>query len=141
MMKPRIAIDLDETLGATVTDSTSIVGFRIRDGCIELIEQLELKYHLVLWTVARRSYPDKVLAFGLKKYFSETYSWDEIENSWKDIRQINVEYLIDDDEYHQEIAKRYGLESHYIIVPAYGSPEDEEEPLGWVRQVEEKMLY
>ena len=141
MMKPRIAIDLDETLGATVTDSTSIVGFRIRDGCIELIEQLELKYHLVLWTVARRSYLDKVLAFGLKTYFSETYSWDEIENSWKDIRQINVEYLIDDDEYHQEIAKRYGLESHYIIVPAYGSPEDEEEPLGWVRQVEEKMLY
>jgi hypothetical protein len=140
MMKPRIAIDLDETLGATVTDSTSIVGFRLRDGCTELLKQLELKYRMVLWTVARRSYLDKVLAFGLKDYFRETYSWDETESCWKDIRRINVELLIDDDEYHQEVAKKHGLESHYIIVPAYGSPEDEDEPLGWVRQVEERLL-
>ena len=140
MKKPRIAIDLDETLGATVTDSTSIIGFRLRDGCLELLKQLDSKYHLVLWTVAYRSYLNKVLAFGLKDYFRETYSWDEIKQTWKDIRQINVEYLIDDDEYHREAAKKDGLESHYLIVPAYGSPEDEKHPLGWVQQIKEKLL-
>lgn len=139
-MKPRIAIDLDETLGATVTDSTSIIGFRLRDGCIDLLNQLERKYHLVLWTVARRSYLDKVLAFGLKDFFKETYSWDETEQCWKDVREIDVKFLIDDDEYHRERAEKYGIESQYLIVPAYGSREDEQEPLGWVRQIEVKLL-
>ncbi|EDN69047.1 hypothetical protein BGP_1195 [Beggiatoa sp. PS] len=140
MMKPRIAIDLDETLGATVTDSTSIIGFRLRDGCLSLLKQLELKYHLVLWTVASRSYLNKVLAYGLKDIFQETYSWDDIAKSWKDIREIQVEFLIDDEQYFMEIAKKHGLESHYIIVPAYGSQEDQETPLKWVQQIEEKLL-
>ncbi|MDM8561381.1 NIF family HAD-type phosphatase [Candidatus Parabeggiatoa sp. HSG14] len=135
MIKPRIAFDLDETLGVTITDSTSIIGFRLRDGCIELLEQLKLKYHLVLWTVASRSYLDKVLSFGLKDYFQETYSWSEIAGSWKDIRKIKVEFLIDDNEYYKEAAKKYGLESHYIIVPAYGCFEDNKEPLKWVQIV------
>jgi len=139
-MKPRIAIDLDETLGATVTDSTAIIGFRLRDGCLELLKQLESKYQLVLWTVANRSYLNKVLAFGLKDYFQETYSWDDIASSWKNIRQINVEFLIDDDEYHIEMAKQYGLKHHYIIVPAYGSLEDEIEPFKWVQQIEKRLL-
>jgi hypothetical protein len=47
-----------------------------------------------------------VLAFGLKDYFHETYSWDEIATSWKDIRQIKVDFIIDDDEYHQEAATK-----------------------------------
>jgi len=140
MMKPRIAIDLDETLGATVTNSTSIIGFRLRDGCLPLLKQLELKYHLVLWTVASRSYLNKVLAYGLKDIFQETYSWDDIAKSWKDIREIQVEFLIDDEQYFMEIAKKHGLESHYIIVPAYGSQEDQEAPLKWVQQIEEKLL-
>jgi hypothetical protein len=140
MKKTRIAIDLDETLGATVTDSTSIIGFRLRDGCLELLKQLDSKYHLVLWTVAYRSYLNKVLAFGLKDYFHESYSWDEIQQSWKDIRLIHVEFLIDDDDYHQQAAKTYDLESHYLIVPAYGCPEDEKHPLGWVQQIKQKLL-
>ena len=28
------------------------------------------------------------------------------------------------------------MESAYIVVPAYGSPEDSADPLGWVRLVE-----
>ena len=140
MKKPRIAIDLDETLGVTVTDSTSVVGFRLRDGCTDLLNRLKSKYHLVLWTVASRSYLNKVLSFGLKDYFKETYSWDDIEESWKDIRNINVEFLIDDDEYHWEVAKKHGLESNYIIVLAYGSPEDQDDPFRWVRQIEEALL-
>jgi hypothetical protein len=139
-MKPRIAIDLDETLGATVTDATFIIGFRLRDGCPQLLKRLKLKYHLVLWTVASRTYLNKVLTYGLKDIFQETYSWDEIAQSWKDVREIQVEFLIDDEEYFMEIAKQHGLESHYIIVPAYGSQEDQEEPLKWVRQIEEKLL-
>jgi hypothetical protein len=140
MIKSRIALDLDETLGVAITDSTSIVGFHLRDGCIELLKQLELKYHLVLWTVASRSYLNKVLNFGLKNYFKETYSWDEIAESWKDVRKIQVEFLIDDEKYYKEVAKKYGLESHYIIVPAYGCPEDDKEPLKWVQQIQ-KQLY
>ncbi|HIE02627.1 MAG TPA: hypothetical protein EYP59_20475 [Thiotrichaceae bacterium] len=140
-MKSRIAIDLDETLGATVTDSTAIIGFRLRDGCLELLKQLDSKYHLVLWTVASRAYLNKVLAYGLKDYFQETYSWDDIASSWKDIRQINVEFLIDDDEYHQEAAKQYDLEDSYIIVPAYGSFEDQKEPLKWVQEIEKRLQF
>jgi 5'(3')-deoxyribonucleotidase len=140
-MKPRIAIDLDETLGATVTDSTSIIGFRLRDGCLSLLRQLESKYHLVLWTVSSRAYLNKVLDYGLKKHFQETYSWDDIASSWKDIRQIRVDFLIDDDEFHLEKAKQYALEDHYLIVPAYGSLEDQKEPFKWVEQIEKKLLY
>jgi hypothetical protein len=139
-MKPRIAFDLDETLGATITDSTSIVGFCLREGCIELLEKLQKKYYLVLWTVSNRTYLDKVLSFGLKKYFKETYSWDEISISWKDIRQIGVNFLIDDSEYHKEIAKQHGLSSRYIIIPAFGSPEDVKNSRLWIMQIEEILL-
>lgn len=138
-MKPRIAFDLDETLGATIIDSNSIVGFRIRDGCLELLKKLKTKYHLVLWSVSNRKYLDKVLSFGLKDYFQETYSWDDISDNWKDIRKTDVEFLIDDSEYHRDVAKKHGLEASYIIIPAFGSIKDEENPLLWVKQIEEVL--
>ena len=139
-MKPRIAFDLDETLGATITDSISIIGFCLREGCIELLEKLQKKYYLVLWSVSNRSYVDKILSFGLKKYFRESYSWDDISRSWKDIREIDVKFLIDDNEYYKEIAQQHGLDSQYIIIPPFGSPEDIKTPMLWVKQIEEILL-
>ncbi len=139
-MKARIAFDLDETLGITLTDSNSVIGFHIRDGCTELLERLKTRYHLVLWTVSTRIYLNKVLCFGLADYFQETWSWDEISGKWKDIRRINVKFLIDDSEYHREAAKKYGLESNYIIIPAYGSKEDQKDSLLWARQVKAILL-
>lgn len=140
LLKRRIAFDLDETLGTTLTDSHNIIGFNTRQGCGELFASLTPLYHLVLWTVSQRSYLDKVLSFGLSQYFSETYSWDEIPETWKDIRKIQVEYLIDDNYYHREIAKQNHLENHYIIVPAYGSQEDNQDPLLWTKIIKNILL-
>ncbi len=139
-MKCRIAFDLDETLGTAITDSNSIIGFNIREGCIELLNELENQYQLILWSVSQRIYLNKVLDFGLDAYFSETYSWDDIPESWKDIRKINVKYLIDDNHYHREMARRNRLEHHYIIVPPYGSQEDNYDPLLWTKIIKTVLL-
>ena len=139
-MKCRIAFDLDETLGTAITDSHNIIGFNLRQGCRELLNDLTPHYHLVLWTVSQRSYLDKVLDFSLSQHFSETYSWDEIPETWKDIRKIHVDYLIDDNHYHREMAKKNHLEDHYIIVPAYGSQEDNQDPLLWTKIVRNILL-
>ena len=128
---------MDETLGVPIIDGGEIVGFRLRDGCIELLEKLSKDYRLCLWTVSNRSYLDKALSFGLKNYFVETYSWNELSIIWKDIRKIDVDYLIDDSSHHQEEAKNYGLESKYIVVAAFGSVDDNKDSLLWVRQIEE----
>jgi FMN phosphatase YigB (HAD superfamily) len=40
--------------------------------------------------------------------------------------------LVDDSPHHREAASRLGLAAAYIVVPAYGSPEDQADPLGWV---------
>jgi hypothetical protein len=132
----RIAFDLDETLGVPVIDGNVMVGFQLRPGCGELLGKLQPKYHLCLWTVSSRRYLDKVLAFGLSRWFAETYSWDELPAAWKDVRQIRADLLVDDSRHHREGAMKHGLADRYVVVPAYGSPEDEADPLGWVRMVE-----
>ncbi len=139
MKRSRIAFDLDETLGTPITDANSILGFNIRSGCIELLQELEPIYQLILWTASQRSYLDKVLSFGLAQYFTETYSWDEIPETWKDTRIINVEYLIDDNTLQQEMAEKHHLEHHYIIIPAYGSREDNNDPLLWTRIIKNSL--
>src|SRR5262249_48780892 len=105
--KPRIAFDLDETLGVPRIEGGTIVGFQSRAGCASLLEQLCRRYTLVLWTVSSRRYLDKVLAFGLRTFFEETYSWDELPASWKDIRKLRLGYLIDDSEHHREAARQF----------------------------------
>lgn len=139
-MTCRIAFDLDETLGTAITDSNSVIGFNIRSGCIELLNELEQHYQLVLWTASQRSYLDKILNCGLQRYFSETYSWDEIPETWKDIRIINVEYLIDDNPHQLELAVPHQLEHHYIIIPAYGSKEDNLDSLLWTKIIKNVLL-
>ena len=114
-------------------------GFKIRDGGIELLERLRQEHRLILWTVGSRRYIDKVLCFGLAAYFAEVYSWDEIATGWKDIRKIHADYLIDDSPHHRGRAREHGLEKAYIVVTAYGSPEDRRDPLLWVRQVDELL--
>ena len=139
-MKTRIAFDLDETLGTPIVDSESVIGFRLRDGAVELLNKLARKYELVVWTVGKRSYVDKVMSFGLAPYFAEIYSWEELSYTWKDVRKINADFLIDDNPDHCAAAKRHGLEARYIVVAADGSEEDYDDPLLWVRQVEAVLL-
>ena len=135
----RIAFDLDETLGVPLIEGNSIVGFQIRPGCLELLGRLEVRFRLCLWSVSGRRYLDKCLSFGLSRWFAETYSWDDLPVSWKDVRRIGVDCLIDDSPHHREAAAKHGLADHYVVVPVYGGPEDAADPLRWVRLVEQAV--
>ena len=132
----RIAFDLDETLGVPVIDGATMVGWQIRPGCPELLTSLRQRFALCLWSVSSRRYVDKALSFGLCDWFAESYSWDEVPARWKDVRQIKADFLVDDSPQHREASRAFGLESAYIVVPQYGSPEDSADPLAWVRLVE-----
>ncbi|MEM7530948.1 MAG: NIF family HAD-type phosphatase [Chloroflexota bacterium] len=140
MEKPRIAFDLDETLGIPKLDSDRIIGFHIRTGARPLLDDLAPHYTLCLWSVSTRSYVDKVLSFRLGSYFAETYSWDEQPVEWKDVRRLDFAYLIDDSSYHREMAVQHGIGEWYIIVPMMGSPEDEQDSLAWCKQVRQALL-
>jgi hypothetical protein len=135
----RIAFDLDETLGVPLIDGTTIAGFQFRPGCRELLQRLQFHFVLCLWSVSSRRYLDKVLSFGLSDWFAETYSWDELPASWKDVRRIAADFLIDDSPHHRAAAEKHGLADHYVVVPIYGSPEDVADPLAWVRLVEQAV--
>ncbi len=135
----RIAFDLDETLGVPLIEGDAIVGFQSRPGSLELLRRLRLHFTLCLWSVSSRRYLDKVLAFGLSGCFAETYSGDEIDELWKDVRLIRADLLVDDSPHHREAAARHGLVDRYVVVSAYGSPEDTADPLAWVRLVEEAV--
>ncbi len=132
----RIAFDLDETLGVPLIDGANIIGWQLRPGCADLLDRLLPEFSLVLWSVSSRRYVDKALSFGLKRWFAESHSWDELPARWKDVRQLRADFLVDDSRHHREAAERFGLAAAYIVVPAYGSPEDVADPLGWVRLVE-----
>lgn len=137
---PLVAFDLDETLGVPIIDNDSITGFRLRDGCRELLGQLRQSYTLCLWTVSSRVYLNKALSFGLGEFFTQTYSWDELAVTWKDVRKIGVAYLIDDSPHHRARAVLHGLETRYIVVAAYGSREDFADPLLWTRQIRQVLM-
>ncbi len=132
----RIAFDLDETLGVPLIEGGTIIGFQTRPGCPELLGGLRARFTLVLWSVSGRRYLDRCLSFGLAGWFAETYSWDELPTSWKDVRRIGADLLVDDSPHHREAAERHGLADRYVVVPIYGGPEDAADPLGWVRLVE-----
>lgn len=132
----RIAFDLDETLGVPLTDGRGVIGWQMRPGAIGLLERLRDRFQLVLWSVSSRRYVDKALAHGLGPWFAESYSWDEMPGPWKDVRQIRVDWLVDDSPHYRETGAQFGLAACYIVVPAYGSPEDAADPLGWVRLVD-----
>lgn len=138
--RKRIAFDLDETLGVPIIDGVEIVGFRFREGCNELLQRLEKNFDLILWTVSNRSYVEKILAFGLKKYFSEIYCWEDISTSWKDVRRINADFLIDDSSHHFEKALEEGISQHYLVIEPFGSPKDVENQFLWIEQIEEFLL-
>lgn len=108
-MRKRIVFDLDETLGVPLIDGSSMVNFRLRQGCADLLHTLSEEYTLLLWTVSSRRYVEKALSFGLASFFDEVYTWDEIASEWKDIRKIRADYLIDDRPHHQEQALSRGL--------------------------------
>lgn len=139
-MKKRVAFDLDETLGIPLVEGSKIIGFSERKGMKELLEKLGKKYEMVIWTVGNRTYLDKILKYGLGKYFTQTYSWDEISCNWKDIRKIKADYLIDDSPHHRTHAAKFGLEHSYIVIPAYGSIEDQKDPLLWVCTIQGILL-
>src|SRR5687767_4071799 len=103
----RIAFDLDETLGVPLIEGSTIVGFLVREGCLELLGKLSPHFKVCLWSVSSRRYVDKVLSFGLGKWFAETYSWDEMPAPWKDIRRIGVDFLVDDSPHHWETAQKH----------------------------------
>jgi hypothetical protein len=135
----RIAFDLDETLGVPLIAGDAIVGFQVRPGCLELLGRLRTRFTLCLWSVSGRRYVDRCLSFGLAGWFAETHSWDELPSSWKDVRRIMADLLVDDSPHHREAAARHGLADRYVVVPVYGGPEDAADPLAWVRLVEQAV--
>ncbi len=136
---PKIAFDLDETLGVPLIEGSTIVGWQLRAGSAGLLDRLKTGYSLCLWSVSDRRYVAKALSFGLSRWFREVYTWDEIPAQWKDVRRIAADYLVDDSPHHREQATAHGISSAYIVVPAYGSPEDVVNPLGWAQLVEETV--
>jgi hypothetical protein len=132
----RIAFDLDETLGVPLIEGNVIVGFQTRPGCLELFARLQARSTLLLWSVSPRRYLNRCLSFGLAGWFAVTYSWDELPGAWKDVRRIGADLLVDDSPHHREAAARHGLAGLYVVVPAYGGPEDAADPLAWARLVE-----
>jgi NLI interacting factor-like phosphatase len=132
----RIAFDLDETLGVPLIEGDAIVGFQARPGCLELLDRLRPRCTLCLWSVSSRRYVEKCLSYGLSAWFGETYTWDELPAAWEDVRRIGADLLVDDSPHHRETAAKHGLADRYLIVPAYGGPEDAADPLAWVRLVE-----
>ncbi|HET6252097.1 MAG TPA: DUF2947 family protein [Tepidisphaeraceae bacterium] len=137
---PIVAFDLDETLGVPITDGQSVTGFRMRPWCGDLLLSLRGKYKLALWTVSSRQYLGKILNHGLPDFFENTYTWDESPSRWKDIRALGIDWLVDDSDYHRELAVPHGMAGRYIIVPAYGSAEDERDPSAWAGQVRDILL-
>jgi hypothetical protein len=136
-----VAFDLDETLGVPLTDGQSVVGFQMRRGCGELLIDLRQYYTLVLWSVSSRRYVDKALDHGLRGFFEKTYSWDEQPFRWKDVRVLGVDWLVDDSEQHRQEASRCGIDANqYILVPAFGSADDEANPLAWAQHVRAMLL-
>src|SRR5207302_6385354 len=116
----RIAFDLDETLGVPVIHGSAMAGWQLRPGCVELLGRLRSRFDLCLWSVANRQYVDKALAYNLRDFFKEVYTWDELPTPCTDLRRIGAHFLVDDSPHHREAAQRHGLESGYIVVPAYG---------------------
>jgi len=141
MSQFRIAFDLDETLGVPLIANNQVPGFHLREGCLELLKELHLQHTLILWTVSSRNYLDRALTNELGAYFNETYSWDELACTWKDIRKVKADFLVDDCEHHKAVATKYGLDRHYIVIPAYGSAEDQHDPLLWVNLVRKALLF
>jgi hypothetical protein len=135
----RVAFDLDETLGRPVIVENKITDFHLRPACLDLLQMLQTQHTLILWTVSTRHYLNQALARQLKPYFAETYSWDEIASTWKDIRKIRADYLVDDSVHHREAAKKYGLENRYLVIPAYGDENDQNDPLLWAKLIEEEL--
>jgi hypothetical protein len=135
----RIAFDLDETLGVPLIEGQDVAGWQMRPGCAGLLDRLRPEFELVLWSVSPRRYVDKALSFGLGRWFVESHSWDELPARWKDVRQVRADFLVDDSPHHRA-AERVGLATAYIVVPAYGSPEDVADPLAWVRLVEAAVV-
>jgi hypothetical protein len=133
----RIAFDLDETLGVPLIEGNTIVGFQCRPGCVELLSRLQSRFVLCVWSVSNRRYLDRCLSFGLNRWFAETYSWDDLPGSWKDVRRIGADLLVDDSPHHREAAQKHGLADRYVVVPIYGGPEDVADPLAWIRLVEQ----
>lgn len=117
-----------------------MIDFLLREGCIGLLEKLKEHYELIIWTVSSRRYLDKVLSYKLGKYFSETYSWDELQVNWKDVRKINADFLIDDSEGYKEQAQKHNISERYLVITAYGSQRDFEDSLIWVKEIEDFLL-
>ena len=139
-MRRRLAFDLDETLGTAVTDGYSLCGFNLRKGCCSLLEELSKSNEIVLWTASNRNYLDKALYYTkLGRYFIKTYAWEDVPQRWKDVRTLNVDFLIDDSEHHRQCATQFGITSRYIIVPAYGSKEDIADELLWINVIKEHL--
>ncbi len=132
----RIAFDLDETLGVPLIRGAEVVGWQLRPGCAELLDRLRGRFELVLWSVSPRRYVDAALSFGLEHWFAESHSWDELPAQWKDVRRMRADLLVDDSPHHREAAARLGLARGYVVVPAYGGPEDTADPAAWVGMVE-----
>lgn len=132
----RIAFELDETLGVPIIAGSNVVGWQERPECADLLDRLCSRCELILWSVSPRRYVDKALSFGLRRWFSESYSWDEISTRRKDVRQLDIDLLVDESPHHQQAADQFGLKSAYLIVPMYGSEEDNVDVLAWARSVD-----
>jgi FMN phosphatase YigB (HAD superfamily) len=134
-MSQRIAFDLDETLGVPILDGATMIDWQVRPGALEVLATLRERFTLLLWSVAPRRYVEKALSFGLRAFFAEVFAWEDLPGSWKDVRRVAADWLIDDSPHHREAAAQAGIADRYLVIPAYGSPEDGPDPLAWAQLI------
>ena len=133
----RIVFDLDQTLVGYARNGHLMLNRKL----LGVAEKFRADGHtIILWTFGNRAWWRHVARRfpALRAVFHEVYSRDELEGHEtrapmefggrrftvpqrvKDIRVIGGDVLIDNDEGHHEWARRHGLASQYIRVPAFG---------------------
>lgn len=125
----RVVFDLDGTLVGFLPDGRLALNRRM----LSVARRLREAGHvLVLWTFGnRRWWREVARRFPvLRETFHEVYSRDELPGRRtrvpggvelvKDIRLVDGDVLVDNDESHRRWARRHGLESRYVVVPTFG---------------------
>jgi FMN phosphatase YigB (HAD superfamily) len=135
-----IVFDMDNTL-------TDEFGKKIRPGIVDLLLQLKGEGHiLTLWTNSARTRALEIINYhNLKQYFTKCIFREDYdknnEGCNKDIRKINADILIDDDQDEIRFTRKIG-KTGILIKPfrGEGAP-DENELMAIYKTIKKKRRF
>lgn len=135
-LRKRVAIDFRVFFPPVMKGDTP-VAYIYRDGD-EIIDRLRQDFDLILWSAEKPDIVEEFLDVE-RQQFAEVHFWHDNAFHWKDVREINADFLIDDDPHHLEIAMTVGIWERYILVEPLGSPKDIEDPFLWAKTIENAL--